>query len=470
MKTGSENGRELTIGAGLWAIGRDLMGGLAPTAAWVGDTKRVALARAEAMADYVPPDRGPETPGQLAFSRVFPHIVRGNLWNADRGYRLTRRDLKIKSKDPTIQAAGADTGIHGTHLRYLFADDVQTYDNQRISSRREHVYDQFYRKVVDRLDVDSWAWFLTNTWWDDSCDAQLVNRHGWADITLDISSINPYQHTGQLGVLSWPELHSEAVIRREMRNPMRGEVERRLWNVRMKRADSNPFKDAWIKLCYVHGLTLVPRLDTVPPGFTTFTGVDLGGFDGKSTSDQSCLFTIMLREDGIRKRRVLDIQTGRWDVHELIERLVSTHRRYKSMLIVESVGVQRAVAQMAAGRELPVRPFTTTGVNKWDPTLGVQSIAAEMAMGQWEIPVHSDGSAHPEVEAWIAELEGFDPEKHTGDRTMASWIAKMGAYEDFHGYDVGDLLRMGPGPDEQTIREAELAIANDPIWGDLLGD
>lgn len=468
---------ELTIGAGLWALGRDLMAGIAPTCGWIGDTKRVALARAEAMVEYVPPPTGPTTEAQAAFARVYPSIVRGDLWNADRGYRFHRRDRMIRSKDPTVQAAGADTGIHGSHLRYLFGDDVQTYTNQRLASRRAQVYDQFVRKTIDRLEpgAEAWILFLTNTWWDDSCDAILTARHGFADLTLDVSSRNPYECGGDLGTLNWPGLYSETVIREEVAgNPLKGEVARRFWNVRLKRSERNPFKSEWIELCKVPGLRLLPRLDVLPPGFSVFTGIDLGGFDGKTSSDPSCLFTLLLRNDGLRRRRPIDVQTGRWHVHELIERMVSVHERYHSQLIVESVGVQLAVAQMAAGRELPVRPFVTTGANKWDPTLGIQSLAAEFAMGQWEVPVNEDGSMDSEIEGWVAEMEAFDPERHTGDRLVASWLAKMGAYEDFHGYAVADLSTLKPPPPgqmptEDMIAAAEERLASDPLWGDVFG-
>jgi hypothetical protein len=65
--------------------------------------------------------------------------------------------------------------------------------------------------------------------------------------------------------------------------------------------------------------------------------------------------------------------------------------------------------------------------NKHHPEYGVESLAAEMAAGKWIIPCELDGSVQPEVSLWLTEMLYYDPQGHTGDRLMASWIAREGA-------------------------------------------
>ena len=60
------------------------------------------------------------------------------------------------------------------------------------------------------------------------------------------------------------------------------------------------------------------------------------------------------------------------------------------------------------------------------PTLGVESLAAELHAKKWRIP-NKDGMLHKQVAKWIDEMLYYDPAAHTGDRLMASWFARQGA-------------------------------------------
>jgi hypothetical protein len=71
----------------------------------------------------------------------------------------------------------------------------------------------------------------------------------------------------------------------------------------------------------------------------------------------------------------------------------------------------------------------TTGKQKADPALGVRGLAVEFEAGKWLAP------AHPDVDMWLSEARAFDPSAHTGDRLMASWLAKEGVrmFYEAHG-------------------------------------
>jgi hypothetical protein len=70
----------------------------------------------------------------------------------------------------------------------------------------------------------------------------------------------------------------------------------------------------------------------------------------------------------------------------------------------------------------PIWPHTT-GRNKVHPEFGIESIHGEMAAGKWVVPNHA-GELEAEVSAWVSEMLYYDPKAHTGDRLIASWLAR----------------------------------------------
>lgn len=89
---------------------------------------------------------------------------------------------------------------------------------------------------------------------------------------------------------------------------------------------------------------------------------------------------------------------------------------------------------------LPMVPYTT-GREKVHPEFGIEGIAAEMANGHWMIPnpAEGDGELAVEFSEWIQEILEYDPRKHTGDRLMASFLAKEGARKGLVKAEQGHL-------------------------------
>jgi hypothetical protein len=164
-------------------------------------------------------------------------------------------------------------------------------------------------------------------------------------------------------------------------------------------------------------------VDSLPPGYVTYTGVDLGTRDTKK-SDLTVLFTICIHPDG--SREVLNIEAGRWTSPDIMAKIADVHARYKSMVLIEDAAAQDYIRQhLVRYTAIPVFPFHTDG-KKWDPILGVEGLAVEMFNSKWIIPSQG-GRTAPEIEAWISEMLFYNPEGHTGDRLMASWFAREGA-------------------------------------------
>jgi hypothetical protein len=123
---------------------------------------------------------------------------------------------------------------------------------------------------------------------------------------------------------------------------------------------------------------------------------------------------------------VLSIETGRWQIDEIVARIIGCYQRFGSIFMVENVGTQQWLMQLLVKHTaIPVYPITT-GRSKADPIFGVESLAAELANGKWIIP-SKNNFAPDEAEAWIEEMLYYNPKQHTGDRLMAAWFARTGA-------------------------------------------
>ena len=168
-----------------------------------------------------------------------------------------------------------------------------------------------------------------------------------------------------------------------------------------------------------------------PADSPTFTGVDLSVASGKG-GDLACIFTITILPDGTR--RLLDVRSGRWTGPRILEELIDVFQRYGSVIMVESNAAQDYLAQFAG--ELAALPLKKhyTGVNKRDWQWGIESIGVEFQQGKWLIPCDENMVPSPEVAAWIQEATSYIPTEHTGDRLMASWIAREAARKAGYGH------------------------------------
>jgi hypothetical protein len=154
-----------------------------------------------------------------------------------------------------------------------------------------------------------------------------------------------------------------------------------------------------------------------------FTGVDLGVGESEDSA-LTCIFTLAV--ENFSRLIVVDIQSGHWTSPEIVDRLHRVWLAYGSTIAVESNGAQRFLIQTAAER-FPVAGLHT-GSNKWHEEFGVESLAVEMRGGAWALPSGPDGrTLAPEARAWLQELSAYRPSAHTGDRVMASWIAREAA-------------------------------------------
>lgn len=189
-------------------------------------------------------------------------------------------------------------------------------------------------------------------------------------------------------------------------------------------------KDEWIEKCkaaardagFYEMTTKTARLRSGRVQCPAFTGVDLAVSPGEE-SDDTCFFTFEILPDG--RRRILDIDVGKFDAATIIRKCIEKHEAYDSVIRIESNAAQDYIRQIAlqVDRLIPIKPHMT-GRAKAHPEHGIPAGFAEMENGAWLIPNDRFGNVHPNVQRWIDECRYYTPAKHTGDCLMAWYFAR----------------------------------------------
>lgn len=408
--------QQLSIGRPLYELGRDRN----LRVAIVSNTAHQATKIIRTIAQYI--ERSDEL---SAITGLRP----GNPWTTTQLF--VERD--VVAKDPSVQACGIGGNILGSRIDLLILDDVLDYENCRTPEQRKKLIEWYTATLAGRLTAHSRVLVVGTAFYPDDLLHYLARLQGWKAVRYP--AVN--ENTGEP---YWPDrwpLERIARARGDM-----GPVEFARQLLCKTRSDTDArFKADWIQrgLTRGNGVRLAYGLKRVPAGCRTITGVDLA-VQQHSHNDETVFFTIIVRPNG--DRELLWIEAGRWAGPEIVDRIVDTHHRYHSIVMVENNAAQDFILQFARAQSaVPVRSFTT-GRNKAHPEFGVEGIGAEMANGKWIIP-NDDGDLHPEVDKWVNEMLYYDPSAHTGDRLMASWFAREGARSSGIKAEVGTLDLLG---------------------------
>lgn len=401
-----------------------------------------------------------------ALREVFPELKPGAKWAEN----LITVERQGSIKEPSIQAFGATGKITGARLDLVIVDDVHGEDNVRTRDQRDKVHQWFYSTPMSRLSPKGRVVVIGNAWHPDDLLHRL-EREGWPTYRFPVLVDETLQQAFpedelELGAPTWPErwpLRRIDLLRTGGEgHPAIPPTEFARAYLCISRDDHDArFKQAWMdqakrrgEVSGFHQFVLSTRdllaeeydpeeLASVTKdifdqmmapmrgdgAIRLYTGVDLSTGEAR---DSTVLFTICAYPNG--DRRVLNIESGRWQIDEIIARILGCYQRFGSIMMVENVGTQQWLMQLLTKHTaIPVLPMTT-GKNKADPIFGVESLAAELANGKWIVP-SKHNHAPDEAEAWIEEMLFYNPKNHTGDRLMASWFARTAAERAERGVD-----------------------------------
>lgn len=402
--TVTHNTTQMSVIRPLWSLGRD------PSLriAIVSNTVTQATKIMRPIKAYI--ERSAE------LKAVFPNLkASSQLWTNS----AIIVERPFVSKDPSIQALGVHGNITGARVDLLILDDILDFENTRTSQGREDLWSWYHSALAGRLTERARVLCVGTAYHPDDFMHRFAKMVG-PERAKRFPVMDP-----QSGTPRWPERWPAHRIEKKRQELTPIEFARQLLCVARDDNEAR-FKKEWLDRCLLKGAgkSLCYGMQSLPPGFKTYTGVDLA-VQQKDGSDSTVLFTIAVHPNG--DREVLNLEAGKWSGPEIVSRIIDTHKRYLSLCVVENNAAQDFIVQFARGAfAVPIRAFTT-GRNKAHPEFGVESIAAEMAGGKWIIPSNNGFPAHPEIQNWIQEMLYYQPSSHTGDRLMASWFAREGA-------------------------------------------
>jgi len=138
----------------------------------------------------------------------------------------------------------------------------------------------------------------------------------------------------------------------------------------LARADETSiFREEWIATAIERsgGGDSIRHLATIGPGCFTVCGVDLA-ISKKRTADLSAITTMLVNERG--HREVLNVESDRWDVFEIMQRIRQHNARYQpSKVVVESVQAPQFIVDVVKGSSsIPVVGFKT-GIDKMSSSI-----------------------------------------------------------------------------------------------------
>lgn len=393
-----ECGKTMQIGVGrtLMAIGQnvDTQGAL------IGNTQGAAVKTLTSIKTYI--ERSDE------YHAVFPKVKPGGLWTST---AITVERMSA-SRDPTVQTVGYHGDILGSRLHWWVADDFLDHENTRTEEARREAETWFRRSVLTRELDNAWGAFLTNSWHERDMTASL-KRDGWKRLIFPVLD----EH----GVPTWPErwpLH-----RIKARIPIIGVSDYvRLFLCKPRDDSSRTFMPEAVELCFENGrgYSLLDGIDEDDATFAlVITGVDIGA--SRRRGGKTVLSTLGIHAD--KRVQQLALRSGRGGSSWLFEQMADVAERFGGVMVVENNGIQKMVVEVAQQRgediAAPIYPFQTNR-NKYAPETGIPTMAAEFDVGKWILP----DKDNLEMQELAMDLDSYDPELHTGDHLMATWMAR----------------------------------------------
>lgn len=418
---------QIPVGRLIYEIGRDT----SIRCAIVSNTARQAEKVLGAVAQHITTNK--------AVREVFPELRPSTRSKAPWNIAAIEVERPTIAKDPTLQAVGVAGPIMGSRLELAILDDILDFENTRTQAQRDKIMEWFETTLARRMVEGGRIWVIGTPWTDTDFLHEIAKRPGF-EFRRYSAVENPNDPQDQ-----WrPIWHSLERLKETAANTTPHNFSRKYLCL-VSSDDTSRFQKPWIDLALAlgKGRRLIDRAPVTPGGrrLRCFTGVDVG-VGQKAENDLTVLFTIALDE---RQRRiVVDIQSGRWQGPEILNRVQLVSHRYDSLVTLENNGAQDFLRQFGALQGIATSSHTTGAANKFDEAFGVESLAVEFRSGLWVVPSGITGAdIHPEIQQWIGELMGYHPERHAGDRLMASWIAREAARKTAAGVfqQIPDLRR-----------------------------
>lgn len=397
--------------------------------------------------------------GEGVVPRLKMHRKQTEDWTG-KSITIERDDVTLK--DPTIAATGLMGQILSRRADLIILDDVVDQQNSMTELQRQKVIDWIETTVIPVLVPGGTLIYLGNTWHQDDVVSKFMTdprfivqkRYAavekfatrqdlwdkWASIMMNIT-IMPKERFAQadsfyqsnradmdLGTkVLWPERYPYSRLYLEkLLNPY---VFARMYQCDPSDRPNQTIKDAWIEAALKKGRKL--RFQDMPHEKNylemSAAGMDLAISLEEMADDSALLYLDLVRHgyDGVDDGDYIirQIHRGKMTPNEQRNAAKNAWANHGMQIIrVESNSYQAALSIDLAAEGVAVKAYHT-GKEKFDPEMGINSLAVAMELGKVVIPSDPTDPRTIMLASQLAnEMRAF-PDGHTGDALMAFWFA-----------------------------------------------
>ena len=400
------------------------------------------------------------------FKKVFPQCVQ------DKTLQWTRHKIFVKrrghQKDASIDSAAIVGPGTGTRADFILFDDIVTFKNAiQQPATQKKVKEAFKRVWMTRLEPGARVYYICTAWTDQDLTQQLLKNKGFGFLRQRVS--DDFTH------ITSENLNTKKITKISLWDARwtKEALMQKYVDIGAQAFDqgyrNKPFSESERTFPHFPGIIDYDRsiadIRRNAKSIAVFTGVDPAGPKRRGTA----IFTgaVIDGEYSIP----LDIRLGAYKGAEIVQQIKSVYAAFKPMVIcVEDNALQTILVDWMKTEKmgLPIRGFTT-GVNKNNQHIGIQSMDVRFSCGLWVAPMaEHDHRENPDcICPWCEWLNQFNghPFSDDTDLVMATWFfdrisAKMNASSG----PVEDSVQLGG---ERTHGDTGQSASGDP---DLAGD
>lgn len=359
------------------------------------------------------------------YHRVFDNLSPENIKEAEK-WSTTEIIVKrpnTRLKDPTVAVASAAGTVVSKRADLIICDDMLDENNTRTADQRMKIKNWFNEVLLPVLEPDGQLIVVGTAWNTDDLYHEMMGQEVY-NVRKRYKAILSEETKEVL----WKERWSwdSLMQRKEQTGSMA--FNKSYQNEAMS-AEDRIFNEAWLHEAKRKGAnrTLMQTMDYSKwdlGGLTIAGGVDLA-ISKKDDSDFTAMAILGQTKDGTKIP--LWLSRERLTPAETKERIIALNARYKpDIVIVESNAYQKAMTiDLADTTSVPVKAYTTGG-EKYDIEIGVNSLAIDFENGKWILPYSAtDPHTREMVDYLVAGMLDF-PSGHTEDLLMAVWFANNG--------------------------------------------
>lgn len=318
---------------------------------------------------------------------------------------------------------GAGGAILSKRADIIICDDILSVENTRTAEQRDKIRIWFRDVLMPVLEPDGLMINVGTAWNLEDLLHELMSKKGYT-LRHRYKAVLDDAKQETLWPQRWPydkmmELKEEVgstSFRKSYQNEAMG-------------GEDAIFQYAWLERAKKRGTnrTLVYRLNYSEWDLGSMTiamGVDLA----ISTKDESdyCAFAVVgMLKDGTKIPLHLSEQKLSFGGTQKV--IKDLYRRFNpEIIVVESNAYQQAlVRDMQENTSLPIKGYSTGG-EKYDEEVGLNSLAVEFENDKWILPYSSASPITIEIVDKLVEGMKRFPSGHTADILMATWFANGG--------------------------------------------